>query len=77
MEQSNPCNENDAQWFRGLLSHLILLPLHWFSQGTPLSFYNPDVKRVLSPPGSLRYSKDLREDISVGEVESRGRRVSV
>lgn len=33
MEQSNPRSENDAQWFRGLVSHLILLRLHWFSQG--------------------------------------------
>lgn len=77
MEQSNPCSENDAQWFRGLVSHLILLRLHRFSQGPPLSCHNPDVKRILSPPGSLHYSEGLREDVFVWEVEAEGRNVWV
>lgn len=34
IEQSNPCNENDAQWFRGLASHL---NLPHTCRGVPLS----------------------------------------
>lgn len=78
MEQSHPCSENDAQWFRDLVSHLILFRLHWFSQATPLSCHNPDVKRVPSPPGSVvYYSEGLREDVSVREVEAVGSRSAI
>lgn len=76
-EQSNPCSENDAQWFRGLVSHLILPPC--IGSFRLLHCHNPDVKKVLSPPGSAMYVCIwvFERSQRVWELEAVGRSVSV